>query len=247
MRGAYKDTKGNIQHGDFTWYYKDGKKKKEATYVNNHFEGKWKTYYEDGTVSEERKYNHSDSPSPEYKIFLSHDKNKKIAVKEGKGYYYSYYENGQISKEGLIESGLRTGEWKGFYDNGEPYYIENYKNETLKKGISYDSEGKKYSYKEILVNPAPKGSYTALYTKIKANLVYPNSARKNNIEGKVYIEVIVNKKGKLTKPKVLQSLGYGCDKAAIQAIIKTGLWSPSKHRGQARQQRVILPVVFKLG
>ena len=47
--------------------------------------------------------------------------------------------------------------------------------------------------------------------------------------GKVYILVIINKKGKLTKPKILQSLGYGCDKAALKSIDKLGiLWKPAK-------------------
>ena len=40
----------------------------------------------------------------------------------------------------------------------------------------------------------------------------------------------------------------GCDKAALKSIDKLGiLWKPAKDRGQVKKERIILPIVFKLG
>ncbi len=54
--------------------------------------------------------------------------------------------------------------------------------------------------------------------KDRADPVYPAEARRNEIEGVVKLEVIIDETGRVLKVRVKKSLGYGCDEAAIAAV-----------------------------
>lgn len=63
---------------------------------------------------------------------------------------------------------------------------------------------------------------------VKENLIYPEAAAANNIQGRVLVEFTVTADGKLEGFKILKGLGYGCDKEAIR-LIKTGpVWQARK-------------------
>jgi len=53
---------------------------------------------------------------------------------------------------------------------------------------------------------------------LQSNLQYPEAAISNEIRGVVRLEYQVNKRGKLRDVKVLNGLGYGCDKEAIRLL-----------------------------
>ncbi len=90
--------------------------------------------------------------------------------------------------------------------------------------------------------PEPIGGFAA----IQKNLVYPEIARKAGVEGRVYVQVIVDEKGNVVSANVTKSLGNnGCDEAAIAAI-KSVKWRPAKQRDKPVKVSVGIPVVFKL-
>jgi protein TonB len=90
--------------------------------------------------------------------------------------------------------------------------------------------------------PEPIGGFGAIQSK----LVYPEIARKAGVEGRVYVNVIIDEKGNVVGAKVIKSLGNnGCDEAAIAAI-KAVKWRPAKQRDKPVKVQVGIPVVFKL-
>ena len=90
--------------------------------------------------------------------------------------------------------------------------------------------------------PNPEGGFAA----IQKNLRYPEIARKAGIEGRVYVNVLIDEKGRIVKTKILKSLGdNGCDEAAVAAI-KAVKWSPAQKDGKPVKTWVGIPVVFKL-
>lgn len=94
----------------------------------------------------------------------------------------------------------------------------------------------------------PPGGYEAFYTRMATTLKYPEQARKEGIEGKVYVQFIVEETGKLTDYKVVKGIGAGCDAAAVAALEELNeTWSAPTQRGKAVKQRIILPITFKLG
>ena len=63
---------------------------------------------------------------------------------------------------------------------------------------------------------------------INKELKYPLIAKKNKIEGKVYLKFKINPKGKTYDVIVLRGIGYGCDKEA-QRIVSLLKYEPAKN------------------
>jgi protein TonB len=80
---------------------------------------------------------------------------------------------------------------------------------------------------------------------IEQKLIYPKEASENNIEGRVYVTVIIDSTGKLICPKVLKGLGYGCDEEALRIVTDTR-FTPTVCKGNPITSTVTLPIRFKV-
>jgi len=93
-------------------------------------------------------------------------------------------------------------------------------------------------------------SETKLMTYIAHNLKYPALARENGIEGKVFVEFVVDKKGDITKVEVVRDIGAGCGAAAkkvVDDMIKNnGFWTPGLQQGRTVKVKYTIPITFKL-
>lgn len=82
------------------------------------------------------------------------------------------------------------------------------------------------------------------------NLKYPAIARENGVEGRVYIQFVVEKNGKVTDTKIVRDIGAGCGEAALKVVDNMNdlgeAWKPGKQRGTAVRVLYTLPVTFKL-
>ena len=101
---------------------------------------------------------------------------------------------------------------------------------------------------QIVEDPAqPPGGYQAFYDYVGKKLKYPAQARRMGIEGKVYVQFVVDKDGSLTDVQAVKGIGAGCDEEAVRVLKGAPRWSPPKQRGKPVKQRIILPITFKLG
>lgn len=92
----------------------------------------------------------------------------------------------------------------------------------------------------------PHFGIEAYYENLGRVLKYPDEATKNGVEGKVFVEFVINKDGKVSDLKVLKGIGAGCDDEAMRAILQLGDWKPGKVHGETVAQRMVLPITFKL-
>lgn len=95
--------------------------------------------------------------------------------------------------------------------------------------------------------PSPTGGMKTFYQHIMQELQYPKEARQKGIEGKVFVQFVVNEYGELTDFQALKGIGAGCDEAAIEALKSAPEWNPGTTDGKAVPVRMVLPVTFKLG
>jgi protein TonB len=93
----------------------------------------------------------------------------------------------------------------------------------------------------------PPGGYSAFYKFIGDKMKYPSQARRMGIEGKVYVQFVVDKDGSITEVQAVKGIGAGCDEEAVRVLRSAPKWSPPKQRGKPVKQRIILPITFKLG
>jgi len=95
-------------------------------------------------------------------------------------------------------------------------------------------------------NPSFPGGETELNKFLKTNLVYPQTATENGIQGTVYVSFVVDSKGNVTDAKVLRGIGGGCDEEALRVIRLMPQWHPGKQNGKTVRVLFNMPVYFKL-
>ncbi len=95
---------------------------------------------------------------------------------------------------------------------------------------------------------APTGGFPTLYQHLASHMQYPVQARRSGIEGKVFIEFIVNTDGSISNLQPIKGIGGGCDMEAVRVLSTSNIiWKPGKQGGVPVRQRLVLPITFKLG
>ncbi|GAL86802.1 TonB family protein [Sporocytophaga myxococcoides] len=90
--------------------------------------------------------------------------------------------------------------------------------------------------------PEFKGNMEEFFRK---NVVYPTKAQNNGIEGKVFVQFVINTDGTVTDVKAIRGIGYGCDEEA-ERVTKKMVWTPGKQNGVPVRIKKVLPIHFKL-
>jgi len=85
-----------------------------------------------------------------------------------------------------------------------------------------------------------------LKSYLGANIRYPELAKENNIEGRVFIRFVVNEDGSISATEILRGIGGGCDDEALRVLKGMPKWKPGKQNGHAVKVFFTLPIVFKL-
>jgi protein TonB len=89
--------------------------------------------------------------------------------------------------------------------------------------------------------PVLMGGLSGLMQKIS----YPEIARKAGIEGRVFLQFIVEKDGTTSNIAVIRGIGAGCDEEAVRAV-EGARFRPGKQRGRPVRVKMSLPVTFRL-
>lgn len=107
--------------------------------------------------------------------------------------------------------------------------------------------GRNFIYTSVEEVPHFVGGIDAFYSYIKTNRNYPTIAKKNGTQGKVIVDFIVEKNGKVTHLKVSRGIGDGCDEEALRLIKKSSKkWIPGKMKGMSVRTAFSVPVEFSL-
>lgn len=94
---------------------------------------------------------------------------------------------------------------------------------------------------------APKGGMPAFYKYVGDKMKYPAQARRMGVEGRVFVEFVINKDGSISDVRAIKGIGAGCDEEAVRVVQAAPAWTPGKQRGKPVKQRMVLPIIFKLG
>ena len=93
--------------------------------------------------------------------------------------------------------------------------------------------------------PEFPGGMAKLSEYLSKNLKYPQSARDSGIQGRVFVNFVIEPDGSVSNVKVMRTLGGGCDEEAIRVVKAMPKWKPGVQRGKAVRVSYILPVNFK--
>ena len=101
-------------------------------------------------------------------------------------------------------------------------------------------------YEVAEVMPEFPGGTQALFKFISENLEYPQHAIDGQIEGRVVVQFVVDKTGKVGNIQVVRSIDKLLDQAAIDVVRALPAWKPGMQNGQPVNVRYTLPGSFKL-
>jgi antitoxin component YwqK of YwqJK toxin-antitoxin module len=102
-QGQYSDGERNG-----AWKFKSGDLTEEGKYITGLKDGVWKTYYSNGKLKFKGNYVQGNPDGPQ--IF--------------------YYENGRTKEEQYFESGIRQKTWKKFNEEGAPFLVISYRDDS---------------------------------------------------------------------------------------------------------------------
>ena len=94
--------------------------------------------------------------------------------------------------------------------------------------------------------PEFPGGNGAVAEYVRENMKYPAIAKEKGTQGRVIVQFVVNKKGKIVSPKVARSVDPDLDKEAIRLIKSMPDWIPGTQGGKAVDVKYTLPVSFRL-
>lgn len=122
----------------------------------------------------------------------------------------------------------------------EKKLLEDYEQRAMEldaAGIYYRTE----------VRPTFPGGQKALANFIRDNIVYPENAIENGVEGDVAILFAVDEQGKVYTPKIIgDKTGYGLDEAALEVVSKMPKWNPGSIKGKNVKSYYTLPISFNI-
>lgn len=92
------------------------------------------------------------------------------------------------------------------------------------------------------------GGTAAMNAYIQNNLVYPQVAIENNIQGKCYLKFVVSVDGSISQVTVVRGVTGcpECDKAALKVVKSMPAWKPGKLNGRSTSSWFQLPINFTL-
>ena len=94
--------------------------------------------------------------------------------------------------------------------------------------------------------PQFPGGAAALMQYLSKNIRYPEDAHKNNIQGRVIVNFIVETDGSITEAKVWRSIHPLLDAEALRVINAMPKWNPGIQGGKPVRVKYTVPVTFKL-
>ncbi len=101
----------------------------------------------------------------------------------------------------------------------------------------------------VVVEEMPKfpgGGMDAMIQWISQQMKYPEQAKKDGIQGVVYVGYIVNKAGKVESVEVEKSAHPLLDAEAVRVVAAMPDWTPGTQRGKAVDVRLVVPIKFSL-
>ena len=109
-------------------------------------------------------------------------------------------------------------------------------------GNGYEGESEVFA----VVEEMPKFPGGNVQKWISKHIKYPMIAQENNIQGKVFVQFVIEKDGSVSNVKVSRSVDPSLDKEAIRVIQSMPKWTPGKQRQKPVRVSFTVPINFQL-
>jgi antitoxin component YwqK of YwqJK toxin-antitoxin module len=195
----------------------------ENNYVIDYKIGLWQTYFNNGKIKDS--------------VFWE--------TGYRTGIVKSWYSNGTLQMVGAFINDQPENTWNWYYENSKPSTVETYKKGKVIAMQCYDSTGNFTSDYCSLSKPAmfPGGAYK-FESYIKANIKYPEEARKYKHSATVNLVFTIDKFGKLKEVQFDATPSIYFNKEVERVLYAMPIWEPAIEHNIAVDYKVSLSVPF---
>ena len=218
---SLKSIKSQVKDGPYEAYYDNGNIREKGNYTKDKKTGIWEEYYEEGNIK------------------------SKYQIRNDTANYYHQYWNS--NGDPILSNGNGILRWKD--EKLERNLTMNFKDSLLYSGFFTFFNETDTIYYILKRRTEYKGGPEAFYAFVGNQMrgKYPAQARRMGIEGRVFVEFVVNPEWGLEHVKVIRGIGAGCDEVAMETLRKSeGNWIPGEHEGRKVKNIMVMPFVFKL-
>ena len=125
---------------------------------------------------------------------------------------------------------------------GEKAIVEN----SMDTNIEEEDFSKRKVYDIVDEMPVFPGGDNELLKYIEANLEFPQEAIDGGVQGRVFVNIIVEPDGSISNARIIRGIGSGCDEEAVRVIESMPHWNPGRRKGEEVRVSMTIPVSFKL-
>lgn len=100
----------------------------------------------------------------------------------------------------------------------------------------------------IFISKSPEfpGGTDSLFKFLESNLIYPEDAKKDSIQGRVICRFTIDTDRSITDIRVLRSVHPSLDAEAVRVISAMPKWVPAEIDGKKIKRKYVFPIVFKM-
>lgn len=118
--------------------------------------------------------------------------------------------------------------------------------EKIKEGKVTEEDYDQLTFNVVEKMPEFEGGMEKMMEFLRANISYPEEAKKSGAQGRVIVQFVVEKDGSIVEPKVVKSVSPELDAAALRVVQSMPKWKPGEQRGEKVRVQFTLPVSFRL-
>ena len=118
---------------------------------------------------------------------------------------------------------------------------------SSKEEFPYKEENGSKIYFKTEKLPAFKGNGIMGFREyVQQQIEYPEEAKKEGLEDKVFVKFVINEEGKNTEVEVMRGKHEKLNQAVVEAIKNAPAWEPARHNGEKVKIQLTIPVTFKM-
>jgi len=120
---------------------------------------------------------------------------------------------------------------------------------VLESATYTDSEGLTV-YRRVDVNPMYAGGDKAMMQYLRDNIVFPESAKADKLEGTVFVDFVIDTKGAVGAVVVTDATSSTVDEQfrseAIRVVSSMPLWIPGRQNNKPVNVKYSIPITFRM-
>ena len=143
----------------------------------------------------------------------------------------------------IVDDDLPTEVLLNLDDNPVDVPVYDYREDV----VADDVEEEDIPFVLVEQKPTFQGGDANTFSRwISQNVVYPELARENGVQGRVTVEFKVMKDGSVGGVRILRGVDPSLDKEALRVVASSPRWEPGRQRDRAVNVTYQFPVIFTL-